>query len=105
MDILLKLLNFNYPEVGQLDAVAARAALVKPAEEEGVSFAENAVKEILKVTQNYPYLIQEWGFQVWNSALASPITRKDVKTATPNIIEHLDANFGSSAEIVGRNGV
>ena len=84
---------FNYPELGQLDAVAARAALVKPAEDEGVSFAENAVKEILKVTQHYPYFIQEWGFQVWNAAPASPITRKDVKTATPGIIEHLDANF------------
>ena len=84
---------FNYPEVGQLDAVAARAALVKPAEGEGVSIAENAVKEILKVTQNYPYFIQEWGFQVWNAAPASPITRKDVKTATPDIINNLDANF------------
>ena len=84
---------FNYPEVGQLDAVAARAALVKPAAGEGVSFAENAVKEILRVTQHYPYFIQEWGFQVWNAAPSSPITRKDVKTATPEIIDHLDANF------------
>ena len=84
---------FNYPQVGRLDAGAARAALVRPAENEGVRIAENAVKEILKDTRCYPYFIQEWGFQVWNAAPASPITRKDVKRATPDIIDHLDANF------------
>ncbi len=84
---------FSYPQVDQLDAAAARAALVKPAEGEGVTFDENAVSEILKITHNYPYFIQEWGFQVWNAAPVSPITRKDVTKATPDIIAHLDANF------------
>ena len=44
-------------------------------------------------TQNYPYFIQEWGFQVWNRAPASPIAREAVAEATPDATAHLDANF------------
>jgi hypothetical protein len=84
---------FTYPQVGQLDADAARAALVHPAKNEGVDFQADAVEEILRVTERYPYFIQEWGFQVWNSAPGSPIQFAHVQQATPDIIAHLDANF------------
>ena len=84
---------FTYPQVGQLDATAARAALVHPAKNEGVDFQDDAVEEILRVTERYPYFIQEWGFHVWNSAPASPIQLAQVQQATPGIIAHLDANF------------
>ena len=84
---------FTYPEVGQLDALSARAALVHPAKNEGVDFEDDAVDEILRVTERYPYFIQEWGFHVWNSAPESPIQRGHVQEATPGVIAHLDANF------------
>jgi len=84
---------FNYPQVDQLPPDAARAALVKPAEGEGVTFEEAAVDEILRATEGYPYFIQEWGSQVWDAAPGTPITRKDVADATPGVIAHLDANF------------
>jgi hypothetical protein len=84
---------FTYPQVDQLDPAAARAALVHPARNEGVDFEEDAVQEILRVTERYPYFIQEWGFHVWNSAPSSPIQRQHVDEATPRIIAHLDANF------------
>jgi len=84
---------FTYPEVGQLDAHAARAALVHPARIEGVDFEDGAVDEILRVTERYPYFIQEWGFHVWNAAPKSPILKSDVQQATPGVIAHLDANF------------
>ena len=84
---------FDYPEVGALDSDAARAAIVKPAQKEGVSFDDAAVDAILKATQNYPYFIQEWGFQVWNRAPSSPIAREAVADATPDVISHLDGNF------------
>ena len=84
---------FNYPEIGQLDPASARAALVVPAKNEGVEFREAAVEEILRVTERYPYFIQEWGFHVWNSAPGSPIEVTDVLEATPGVIAHLDANF------------
>jgi len=56
---------FNYPVVGPLDPAAARAALVNPARNESVEFQDGAVDEILRVTERYPYFIQEWGFHVW----------------------------------------
>ncbi len=84
---------FTYPEVGQLDATAASEALVNPAKNEGVDFEDDAVDEILRVTERYPYFIQEWGFHVWNSAPTSTIQRVHVQDATPGVIAHLDANF------------
>ena len=84
---------FDYPEVGPLDADAARAAIVKPAEREGVSFEEGAVRSILDATQNFPYFIQEWGFQVWNRATSSPVASEAVAAATPEVVAHLDSNF------------
>lgn len=84
---------FNYPEVGALDPEAARAALEKPAASEGVRFANDAIEEMLRATQRYPYFVQEWGFQVWNAAPASPVERPIVERSTPDIIAHLDANF------------
>ena len=84
---------FDYPEVGPLETRDARSALVKPAEAEGVAFGDGAVAEILAAAQNFPYFIQEWGYQVWNAAPASPITRNMVRTATADVISHLDGNF------------
>lgn len=84
---------FNYPVVGQLDVSAARSALVIPAKNEGVAYDEDAIDEILRVTERYPYFIQEWGFHVWNSAPLSPIRCTDVQATTPGVIAHLDANF------------
>ena len=84
---------FDYPEVGPLDADAARTAIVKPAEREGVWFEEGAVRSILEATQHFPYFIQEWGFQVWNRATSSPIASEAVAAATPEVVAHLDSNF------------
>ncbi|MCY3811235.1 MAG: AAA family ATPase [Gammaproteobacteria bacterium] len=84
---------FDYPEIGSLEAEDARAALVKPAEAEGVSFESGAVDEILSAAKNFPYFIQEWGYQVWNAAPSSPVTTDMVRAATPEVVEHLDSNF------------
>lgn len=84
---------FNYPEIGPLPPDAARSALEKPAHEEGAAFSHDAVSAILKVTERYPYFLQEWGFHVWNAAPKSPVTKRDVDAATPEIIDHLDKNF------------
>ena len=79
--------------MGPLDTDAARDALVHPARDLGVQFDEEAVAAILRVTERYPYFLQEWGFHVWNAAPETRIRRLDVERATPNVIEHLDANF------------
>ena len=84
---------FNYPEVDKLSAEAASQALSLPADKENVFFEAEAIAEILKVTDRYPYFIQEWGAKVWDFAKQSPITQSDVMTTTPLVISHLDKNF------------
>jgi hypothetical protein len=84
---------FTYPQMGPLELAAARDALVHPAQNQGVLFDDDAVGEMVRVTECYPYFLQEWGFQVWNAAVGSPIRRIDVERTTPKVVAHLDANF------------
>jgi hypothetical protein len=58
-----------------------------------VEFEAAALKEIFRLTQGYPYFIQEWGYQSWNRAAGPPITLEVVQAATATVIERLDANF------------
>jgi hypothetical protein len=48
---------------------------------------------VYRLTQGYPYFLQEWGYQSWNIAAQSPITLDDVKKATDTVIPRLDQNF------------
>jgi len=84
---------FDFPEVGPLAPDDARQALREPAQKEGADFTDAALDEIIRLTQGYPYFLQEWGYQSWNYAPQSPVQLADVKRATPRIIERLDANF------------
>lgn len=84
---------FDYPEVGPLSDIDAKHALQEPVRKEGVAFSEDALEEICKVTEKYPYFIQEWGYQSWLTASSSPITAEIVKKATKEAITRLDKNF------------
>jgi len=84
---------FDYPEVGPLSNVDAKLALQEPVRAQGVVFSDDALEEILRVTEKYPYFIQEWGYQSWLMAKNSPITVSVVKSATIEAISRLDQNF------------
>lgn len=84
---------FDYPELGKLDPQDAELALQKPMEREGVSFTKNALHEIVRITEGYPYFLQEWGLQAWNLAAHSPIDIDVVKKATEASIKRLDESF------------
>lgn len=84
---------FDFSEVGALDPVSARQALERPAQNEGVAFAPEALQRIVSETQGYPYFLQEWGKHVWDVATASPITDADVVTATREATAALDESF------------
>ena len=64
-----------------------------PTQAVDVVFEAAALKEIFRLTQGYPYFIQEWGYQSWNRAAASPITLQVVQEATATVIQRLDENF------------
>ncbi len=84
---------FDYPEVGSLKKEDAKMALQEPVRKENVLFTDDALNEIIRVTQCYPYFLQEWGYQAWNIAKSSPITITDVYQATAKSIERLDKGF------------
>ncbi|MCR2832205.1 ATP-binding protein [Acidithiobacillus ferrooxidans] len=84
---------FAYPQVGPLNAADVVLALQDPAKKAGVSFTEEALLEIFRITKGYPYFVQEWGYISWNSAPLTPIGLRDVQTATPLATQRLDSNF------------
>ncbi|MDP2785914.1 MAG: ATP-binding protein [Sulfurimicrobium sp.] len=84
---------FNFPDIGALSEEDAARALRDPAHDVGVEFQDDALKEVFRLTHGYPYFLQEWGYQAWNSAEVSPITLQIVQDSTPGVIRRLDKNF------------
>lgn len=84
---------FSYPKVGALDEEAALKAIREPINDEGEEITSDALSKIHKITEGYPYFLQEWGFQSWNTANESPINRNDIKKATDNALRRLDNGF------------
>ena len=84
---------FDFPEIGALAEPAAKIAIRKPAEAQGVKIKEDALQRIVKETHGYPYFLQEWGKHAWDTAVVSPITLRDVKLASKAAVAALDESF------------
>ena len=84
---------FQFPVVGPLPETEAARAIRDPIEAEGEHIDPGAIDEILRHAQGYPYFLQEWGYQAWNRAKASPISADVVQEATSETIRRLDENF------------
>ncbi len=84
---------FSFPEIGPLAGKAARRALEAPAGRLGVTYSAKALDEILRITEGYPYFLQEWGSACWMIADGPVVTRRDVDAASPVAIHELDTTF------------
>jgi len=84
---------FSFPAVGPLPEADAERALQDPVRAEGVEFEPAALHEIFKLTQGYPYFLQEWGYQAWNHAIASPIGATVIRETSDLVSQRLDDNF------------
>lgn len=84
---------FDFPEIGPLPPAAARRAIEKPLEDEGVRITTDALNQILLVTQGYAYFLQQWGSHTWRAAGQSPITIDDVSAASVTATAALDESF------------
>lgn len=84
---------FTYPDVGPLSADDAKEALRGPVRAQGADFTDAALDQLVAVTHGYPYFLQEWGYQAWNLAPASPIDVDIVGRANAAVIKKLDASF------------
>lgn len=84
---------FSFPGIGPLPAPDAVKALNDPVVAAGEAFEPDALNAIFEVTKGYPYFLQEWGYQVWNHAVASPITQLAVAESSALVSRRLDENF------------
>jgi AAA ATPase domain len=84
---------FDFPDIGPLPPAAARRAIEKPLEDEGVAITPEALDLILRQTRCYAYFLQQWGSHTWRAATVSPISANDVATASVTAIAALDESF------------
>lgn len=84
---------FSFPDIGPLPEPDAIKALNDPVVEAGEAFEPAALHEIFRLTRGYPYFLQEWGYQAWNHAAASPISLQVVQESSELVSRRLDENF------------
>lgn len=84
---------FTFPVIANLPADDARAALVEPARQRDVEYADDAVELALAWTEGYPFYIQQLGRHAWNLADRSPIEKPDVEAAMPAAQAALDTSI------------
>ena len=84
---------FDFPGVGALEPQAAKQAIADPVREEGADITAEALAEIARVTEGYPYFLQEWGKHTWNHAQGPEISLNDVLEASRTALAALDSNF------------
>ncbi len=84
---------FSFPAIGPLPERDAISALQDPVRVAGEAFDAAALQEIFRLTKGYPYFLQEWGYQAWNHATASPITLEVLRQTSELVSQRLDENF------------
>lgn len=84
---------FSFPDVGALSETDSNKAISEPVLAAGVVISDAALAETYRLTEGYPYFIQEWGYQTWNLAETSPIELAVVQSAAETVIQRLDRNF------------
>ncbi|MBD8878590.1 ATP-binding protein [Roseibium polysiphoniae] len=84
---------FIFPRVDALENADAANAIRQPIEEEGETIDGEVLDEIIALTMGYPYFLQEWGYQVWNSSAQSPIEMSCIEVAGKEALRRLDEGF------------
>lgn len=85
---------FVYNEVGRLSSAEAEEAIVEPAKIRCVEYTEEAVEEIIHVTEGYPYFIQEFCSTIWNKTEdCSQISLDNVERSKGTFYQKLDKGF------------
>jgi hypothetical protein len=84
---------FEFPVVGPLSKKDAAVAIIEPIRSEGERMARTAVELISHASEGYPYFIQTWGYEAWNTADKSPISKRDVEASESSVLRNLDESF------------
>ncbi|QNN54512.1 ATP-binding protein [Nocardioides mesophilus] len=84
---------FRYVVVDRLPRLMADRALLVPAGTEEVDYEPDALDELYRLTDGYPYFVQAYGKVTWDAAVASPIRVVDVQVAAPEAERELAVGF------------
>jgi hypothetical protein len=84
---------FRVTDLGPLTPDQVTQAIVRPAEELGVSWAPEATESIVDRSDGYPFFVQTWAYHTWNAATDEPISADDVERAAVNASQALDSSF------------
>ncbi|MGH3724754.1 MAG: ATP-binding protein [Mycobacterium sp.] len=89
--------RFAYRTLRRLGPDASRVALVKPAGEVGVAWAEDALDAVIAQTNGYPHTLQLYADAAWARAgypdPGGQIRMSDVEHAARRVAEDMDALF------------
>lgn len=85
--------RFQYSHIQRLSPEDARAAFVKPAEEEGAGWTEEALDHVVAESGRYPYFIQQFGQSSWDAATGPDIEIADARVGVAVGQNHLDSGF------------
>ncbi|HXH56174.1 ATP-binding protein [Iamia sp.] len=86
---------FDLRRVGPLDREAQNQAIAEPAQELGVRYEPGALEALEVLAGGYPFFIQTHAKFVWDVAVESPITDRDVAVAAPRAGDQLTRSFFS----------
>ncbi len=84
---------FYFPEIRNLSLIDATTAIREPLSKHNVALTTNAMNEIYKQSNGYPYFLQEWGYQLWKSFDSALLESKHVAIASTIVKVRLDSNF------------
>src|SRR3954453_919962 len=74
---------FRYVVVDRLPRDMAERAWTLPAASERVTYRSDALEELYRLTEGYPYFVQAYGKVTWDVAVDTPIQAEDVRAAAP----------------------
>jgi hypothetical protein len=84
---------FTVDDLGPLTPQQVREAVVAPAAEIGVRWADDATTAVVDRSDGFPFFVQTWAYHTWNAATDDPISAADVERATPAARLSLDGSF------------
>ena len=84
---------FRYVVVDRLPREMAERAWTLPADTEEVTYERDALDELYRLTDGYPYFVQAYGKVTWDVAVDSPIRAEDVQAAAPEAESELAVGF------------
>ena len=84
---------FVYERIEQLSAELAADALTEPAAVEQVVWQQAAVALVVEATSGYPYFLQQFGQETWNTAAGPMVTLADAREGAARGRAALDDGF------------